>query len=31
MRARRASAAAEKGVEPESFGRDEDLRAEAAE
>ena len=30
-RARRASAAAEKGVEPESFGRDEELRAEAAE
>ena len=30
-RARRASATAEKDVEPESFGKDEELRAEAAE
>jgi urea transport system permease protein len=31
IRARHVSAAAEKGVEPESFGKDEDQRAEAAE
>ncbi|MGN6467848.1 MAG: urea ABC transporter permease subunit UrtC [Rhizobiaceae bacterium] len=31
MRARRLSAAAEKGVEPASLGKDEELRAEAAE